>query len=117
MPKTPRFGGGGAPGGSRNMMRQLQEMQERMVAEQEALGDETVAVSVGGGAVKVVMTGHQKLREVTIQPELLKPDEAEMLADLLIAAVNQAVDQSQEMAQKRLGALTQGLGLPPGLGF
>jgi DNA-binding YbaB/EbfC family protein len=99
------------------MMRQLQQMQEQMLAEQEALGSETVEVSVGGGAVRVVMTGHQKLTEVQIQPELLDVEEAEMLCDLIIAAVNEAVDQSQKMAQDRLGALTQGLDLPPGLGF
>jgi DNA-binding YbaB/EbfC family protein len=86
-----------------------------MRAEQEALGDETVEVSVGGGAVTVVMTGHQKLVDVKINPELLDPDESEMLSELLIAAVNQAVDKSQEEAAERMGALTRGLGLPPGL--
>lgn len=104
------------PGG-KNMMRQLQEMQEQMVAEQEALGDETVEVSVGGGAIKIVMTGHQKLQSVEIQPELLDPEESEMLSDLIVAAVNEAVDQSQALAQERMGSLTQGMGLPPGLGF
>ena len=76
-----------------------------------------VEVSVGGGVVTVVMTGHQKLTQVTIKPELLDPAEAEMLSDLLIAAVNQAVDQSQKVAADRMGALTKGLSLPPGLGF
>jgi DNA-binding YbaB/EbfC family protein len=104
------------PGG-KNMMRQLQEMQEKMLLEQEALADETVEVSVGGGAVKIVMTGHQKLVSVEIQPELLDPEESEMLSDLLIAAVNEAVEQSQQLAQDRMGSLTQGMGLPPGLGF
>jgi DNA-binding YbaB/EbfC family protein len=98
-------------------MRQLQEMQNRMLAEQEALGEETVEVSVGGGAVTVVMTGHQKLEAVSIQPELLDPEEAEILSDLLIAAVNQAVDKSQQLASDRMGAVTQGLNLPPGLGL
>jgi nucleoid-associated protein EbfC len=109
--------GGGAPGGGKNMLRQLQQVQERMLAEQEALADETVEVSVGGGVVTVTMNGHQKLTAVTIKPELLDPDEAEMLNDLLIAAVNQAVDQSQKMAGDRMGAITKGLGLPPGFGF
>lgn len=104
------------PGG-KSMMRQLQEMQEQMVAEQEALGNETVEVSVGGGAIKIVMTGHQKLQSVEIQPELLDPEESDMLSDLIIAAVNEAVDQSQALAQERMGSLTQGMGLPPGLGF
>jgi DNA-binding YbaB/EbfC family protein len=99
------------------MMKQLAAMQERMVAEQEALRKETVEISVGGGAVKVQMNGHQKLVSVVIDPELLKAEEAEMLADLLIASVNQAVDKTQTMAQDRMGSITQGLGLPPGLGL
>jgi DNA-binding YbaB/EbfC family protein len=107
----------GVPGGGRSMLRQLQEMQEKMAAQQQALGDEVVEVSVGGGAVKVTMTGHQKLRSLEIKPELLSPDEAEMLTDLLMAAVNQAVEQSQKLAQERMAAVTEGLGLPPGLGF
>jgi hypothetical protein len=99
------------------MLRQLQEMQERMLAEQEALGRETVEVSVGGGAVTVVMTGHQKLTAARIRPELLDPAESEMLCDLLIAAVNEAVDRSQALAAQRMNAATRGLDLPPGLGF
>lgn len=105
------------PGGGKDMMRQLQEMQEKMLAQQETLGRETVEVSVGGGVVTVVMTGHQKLQSVTIDPALLSPDEVEMLSDLLIAAVNQAVDQSQKLAQDKMSEVTQGLNLPPGLGF
>jgi DNA-binding YbaB/EbfC family protein len=98
-------------------MRQLQEVQERMLREQEALGHETVEVSVGGGAVKLVMTGHQKLVSVTIDPQLLSPDEADMLNDLLVAGVNEAVERSQALAGERMGAISHGLGLPPGLGF
>ncbi|RIL12516.1 YbaB/EbfC family nucleoid-associated protein [bacterium] len=111
------FGAVGRPGGGRNMLRQIEEMQARMLAEQESLGRETVEVSVGGGAVAVVMNGHQKLQSVAIRPELLSPDEAEMLSDLIIAAVNEAVERSQAIAGERMGALTQGLGLPPGLGL
>jgi nucleoid-associated protein EbfC len=99
------------------MMRQLQEMQARMVAEQEALADETVEASVGGGVVTVVMNGRQMLTAVTIRPEILAPEEAEMLGDLVIAAVNQAVEKSQQMASERMGAITKGLNMPPGLGF
>lgn len=98
-------------------MRQVQELQEKMRTEQESLGQETVEVSVGGGAVTVVMSGHQKLHEVRVQPELLCPEEHDMLAELLIAAVNQAVEQSQALAAERMGALTRGLNLPPGLGL
>jgi hypothetical protein len=99
------------------MLKQLQEMQEQMLAQQAALGSETVEVSVGGGAVKVVMSGHQKLQSVEISPDLLSAEEADMLADLIMAAVNEAVDQSQKLAQERMSAITKGLSLPPGLGF
>lgn len=120
MPRPGRSFGGGPPGGmggGKNMMRELQRVQEQMLAEQEALAGETVEVSVGGGAVTVKMNGHQKLDSVKIKPELLNPEEAEMLTDLLIAAVNEAVDRSQQVAADRMGALTKGLGLPPGFGF
>ena len=105
------------PRGQKNMMKQIQKMQEDMLAEQEALGNETVEVSVGGGAIKVVMTGHQKVESIHIDPELLSPTEGDMLAELLMAAVNQAVEQSQAMAGTRMQGITSGLNLPPGLGF
>jgi hypothetical protein len=98
-------------------MRQIQEMQSKMEAEQAALGHETVEITVGGGAVKVVMNGHQKLEGVEIQPELLDPGESEILTDMIIAAVNEAVEKSQAVAAERMGAITQGMKLPPGLGF
>jgi len=94
------------------MMRQIQEMQERMLEEQKALGDETEEVSVGGGAVKVVMNGHQKLQSVSIEPALLDPDEAEMLGELLVAAVNQAVERTQALASERMNAITGSVSLP-----
>jgi len=99
------------------MLRQIEEMQSKLMAEQEALGRETIEISVGGGAVTVVMNGHQKLQAVSIKPELLNPEEAEMLSDMIIAAVNEAVERSQAMAGQRMNALTSGLGLPPGLGL
>jgi DNA-binding YbaB/EbfC family protein len=107
---------GGQPN-PRDAMRQLQEMQAKMVAEQEALANETVEVSVGGGAVTVVMNGHQKLESVRLSPELLDPEEADMLQDLVVAAVNEAVDRTQALAQERMGAVTKGFGLPPGFGL
>ncbi len=109
------MGGMRMPGGGGDMMKQLQELQAEMARTQEALGSETVEVTAGGGAVKVVMTGHQKVQAITIEPELLNPDDVEMLQDLIVAAINEAVDRSQEMAADRMGKLTGGLGLPPGL--
>ena len=105
-----------ARGGS-NMLRQLQEMQERMLLEQQALGTATVEVSVGGGALKVVMNGHQKVQSIEIDKDLLDPAEGEMLSDLIIAAVNQAVERSQAMAHARMSDVTKGMQLPPGLGI
>lgn len=117
MPRGGRGRGGGAPGGKKSQMKMIQEMQERMLQEQEALAEEKLEISVGGGAVVVEMNGHQQVTALRIQPELLDPDEAEMLSDLLIAAVNQAVERTQAMAGERMNAITQGLGLPPGLGL
>ncbi len=105
------------PRGGNNPMAQIQKMQEQMLAEQEALADETREISVGGGAVKMVMNGHQKLKSVEIDKALLDPEEAEMLQDLLVAAVNQAVEETQAMAGARMNAITSKLNLPPGLGL
>ncbi|MFB0535951.1 MAG: YbaB/EbfC family nucleoid-associated protein [Anaerolineae bacterium] len=99
-------GGGGA------MLQQLQKLQEEMVQTQEALGDETVTVTAGGGAITVVISGHQKIQSITIEPEVVAPDDVEMLQDLVMAAVNEAIDKSQQLAADRLGALTGGLSIP-----
>ncbi len=104
----PRPGGGG--GG--NMMAQLQKLQDEMARAQEKLGEETVEVTVGGGMVKAVMTGHQKLISITIAPEAVDPDDIEMLQDMIVAAVNEAVERSQALATERMGALTSGLKIP-----
>jgi DNA-binding YbaB/EbfC family protein len=94
------------------MLQQLQKLQEEMVQTQEALGDETVTVTAGGGAITVVISGHQKIQSITIEPEVVDPDDVEMLQDLVTAAVNEAIDKSQQLAADRLGALTGGLSIP-----
>lgn len=113
-------GGGGVPGGGNmGMMRQLQKMQEDMVAAQEALANETVEVSVGGGAVTIAISGHQRVQTVSIKPEALDTSDPEWLTDLqdlLVVAVNQAIEQSQTMAAQRMESITGGLGDIPGLG-
>lgn len=103
----PAVGAGGS-----NMMRQIQQLQEEMAKAQEALETESVEVSVGGGVVKMVMTGHQRLQAVTIAPDILNPEDAEMLQDLILAAVNEAIDRSQQLARERMDSLTGGLNLP-----
>ena len=100
--KGQQMGGGG-------MMAQLQKMQQQLADAQEKLAEETVTATVGGGAIKVVMTGDQKCREVVIDPELLKDADPEMLQDLVLSAVNMALDQSRELAAQRLGPLAGGL--------
>ncbi len=94
------------------MMQQLRQLQEEMARAQESLGDEVVRVSVGGGAVQMTMTGHQRLQSVQIEPDILTPEDVEMLQDLILAAVNEAMERSQQLASERMGALTGGLNVP-----
>lgn len=95
------------------MMRQVQQMQDRMGKLQKELETETVEATAGGGAVTVVATGAQKLVSVRIDPDAL--GDVEMLQDLVVAAVNEAMERSKQMAAEKMQALTAGLGLPPGL--
>jgi DNA-binding YbaB/EbfC family protein len=99
------------PGGRPDMRQQIRRLQEQMLNTQEKLGEETVAASAGGGVVEVVMSGHQRVESVTIDPEVVDPEDVEMLQDLIMAAVNEAIEQSQAMAAERMGALTGGLDL------
>lgn len=119
------FGGFGGPpaggGGNAGMMRQIQKMQEDMAKAQEALADETLEIQAGGGAVTIVITGHQRVKSVAIKPEALDtsdPEWANDLQDLLVIAINQAIEKSQERAAERMEAITGNLSgmLPGGLG-
>ena len=108
----------GLPGGA-NPMAMLQKMQQDMAEAQENLEQETVDVTVGGGAIKIVITGHQRVQAVEINPDIIDMDDDEWLGDLqdlLVAAVNQAIEQSQAMAAERMEQITGGLGNIPGLG-
>lgn len=108
----------GLPGGA-NPMAMLQKMQQDMAEAQESLEHETTEVSVGGGAIKVVISGHQRVQSVDINPDVIDMDDEEWLADLqdlLVAAVNQAIEQSQALAAERMEAITGGLGDIPGMG-
>ncbi len=101
------------------MLRQIQKMQEDMAAAQQQLETETVEVSAGGGAVTVVMTGHQRVQSITINKDALDLEDEEWLndlQDLLVVAVNQAVEQSQMMAAEKMESITGNLGSMPGLG-
>ena len=98
--------------GNSGMMAQLKRLQEQMEAAQEQLAQETVTSSAGGGAVRVTMTGDQRCIAVEIEPELLQDGDAEMLQDLVLSAVNLALDDSRKMAADRLGPMAGGM---PGL--
>jgi DNA-binding YbaB/EbfC family protein len=91
------------------MMRQVQKMQADMVAAQEALAEETVEASVGGGMVTAVVSGTGDLQKISISPDVVDPDDVEMLEDLVVAAVVEATRMAQELAQERMGGLTSGL--------
>jgi len=93
------------------MLAQLQRMQEELRRAQEELAQETVEASAGGGAVRVVMSGTQECHKVTISPDLLAEGDVEMLQDLIMLAVNQAIHDSQALAAKRLGPITGGMSI------
>jgi hypothetical protein len=98
-------GGGGQAG----MMQQFQRLQQQMAEAQEQLALETVSATAGGGAVKVTMSGDQKCQAVEIAPELLKDADAEMLQDLVLTAINLALDKSRELQEQTMGPLAGGL--------
>jgi hypothetical protein len=99
-----------------NLMSQVQEMQEQMASQQEALANETVSVTAGGGAIRIVISGHQRVQSIELDPELLDPEEVEMLQDLLVAAINSAIEQSQALAAQKMEGLTGGLNMGDLLG-
>jgi DNA-binding YbaB/EbfC family protein len=99
-------------GNPRDLQRQMMQMQTRLAKIQEELGSETVEASVGGGMVTITMTGHQQVESVKIDPDAVDPDDVETLQDLMVAAFNEALKKSQELASTRLGALTGGMKIP-----
>ena len=103
------FNKGPAMGGQNNMMQQLQQMQKKMEEAQAKLADETVSATAGGGAIKVTMTGDQKCKSVEISPEFLKDADAEMLQDMVLSAVNMALDESRALQEKLMGPLAGGV--------
>ena len=105
---------GGMQGGG--MMGQIKKLQEQMALTQAKLAEETVTATVGGGAIKVTVTGDQRCKAVEIDPEMLKDADAEMLQDMLLSAFNMALDKSRELAEERMGPLAGGLS-GMGLGF
>src|SRR4051794_41827980 len=105
MPKPPNM---------QNLLAQAQKMQEEMMAAQERLKDEKVEASAGGGMVKVVMTGDLELKSLTIDPDAVDPEDVEMLQDLVLAAVNEALRGAMELQSRAASAGSGGLGPHPG---
>jgi DNA-binding YbaB/EbfC family protein len=94
------------------MMKQVQKMQKEMARMQEELKDKTVEATAGGGVIKVVANGKQEILSIEISPEAVDPEDVEMLQDLVLAAVNEALQKSQEMVQSEMQKITGGLNIP-----
>lgn len=106
---------GGGMGNMNNMIKQAQKMQKDMMKVQEELEQRQIEASAGGGAITVVVTGKKELVSIKIKPEVVDPDDVELLQDLILAAVNEAIRQAEEMVSSEMGKLTGGLGLPGGM--
>ena len=99
-------------GNIQKMMKQAQKLQRQMMEAQEALAEERVEATSGGGMVRVVADGQQNVLEVKIDPEAVDPEDVEMLEDLVLAAVSEALRKSRELAEERMGAFTKGMKIP-----
>lgn len=107
------------PAGARPPMNQqnaLQMLQQKMAETQDSLASEMVEASAGGGVVTVTCSGQQKILSVKISPDVMSAGDVEMLQDLIVAAVNEAIEKSQQLASQKMGEITGGLGLPGLLG-
>ncbi|MDA8133969.1 MAG: YbaB/EbfC family nucleoid-associated protein [Desulfobacteraceae bacterium] len=94
------------------MMKQAQKLQKKMLQTQQEMATKTIEASSGGGMVKVVANGAQKIESIVLEKEVVNPDDIEMLQDLVLAAVNDALAKSQEMVSSEMGKLTGGLNIP-----
>ncbi len=94
------------------MMKQAQKLQKKMLKTQEELAKKTVEASAGGGMVKVIANGSQKIESIVLEKEVVDPEDVEMLQDLVLAAVNDALNKSQEMVSSEMGKLTGGFNIP-----
>ena len=98
------------PPNMQQMLKQVQKMQADMAAAQESLKDETVEASAGGGMVTVIVSGDLVVKSITIDPDAVNPEDPEMLADMVLAAVNEGLRSAQELAASKIGGVTGGLG-------
>jgi DNA-binding YbaB/EbfC family protein len=96
----------------RRMLKQLEDMQKKMMKAQADLANETVTASAGGGAVTVEMNGHHEVKSVKIDPDAIDPSDVETLEDMVLTAFNQALEKAQELAQQKMNAATGGMNIP-----
>ena len=106
-----------ALGDMMGMMKQAKQLQEKMQSMQDEVAAMEIEGSAGGGMVTIVITGAKEVRSIKIKPEAVDPDDVEMLEDLVLAAVTEALQKADALAEERMGGVTGGLGLPPGFGF
>ena len=98
------------PPNMQQLLKQAQKMQQEMLAAQESLKDEVVEASAGGGMVTVKVTGDLEVKAITIDPQAVDPEDVELLQDMIMAAVNEAMRSAQELASSKLGGIAGGLG-------
>lgn len=111
MAKRGGFPGGmGMPGNMNNLMKQAQKMQKQMEESTKELEEKEVSATAGGGAVEVVVTGKKEIKSVKLSPEVVDPDDIEMLEDLIVAATNEALRKIEEISQASMAKITGGLG-------
>jgi DNA-binding YbaB/EbfC family protein len=110
MAKRGGFPGGGMPGNMNNLMKQAQRMQRQMEETQKELEEKEITTTAGGGAVEVTMNGKKEILKVKLSPEVVDPDDIEMLQDLIMAAANEAFRQMEAASAEVMNSLTGGLG-------
>ena len=110
----PKGFGGGMPGGMNmnSLMKQAQKMQKQMAQMQEELAEKKLEVSSGGGAVKITVNGEKQILDLKISPDVVDPDDVEMLQDLIITAVNEAIRQMDEAVNSQMSQITGGMNMP-----
>ena len=97
------------------MMGQLKKVQQQMEKAHEELANELFSATSGGGTVKVTVTGEQQVKEIEISKDILNPDDVDILSDMLVVALNEAIAKAKEEASRKLNVLGAGLGIPPGV--
>ena len=110
MAKRGGYPGGAMPGNMNNLMKQAQRMQRQMEESQKELEEKEITATAGGGAVEVTITGKKEITKVKLSPEVVDPDDIEMLEDLIVAATNEAIRQIEELSQESMAKITGGLG-------